>query len=66
MGVAQYPVVEVDLFEVHSLELGDSQTGVVEQGEDQEIPLVIRAQKLINSLIEKGIYTRTEFIEQGQ
>lgn len=46
--------------------VGEDTFEVIEQGEEQEIPLVIRAQRFIKDLLDKGIYTRTEFIEQGQ
>ena len=45
---------------------GEDTFEVVEQGEEQEMPLVIRAQKFIRGLLDRGIYTRTEFVEQGQ
>jgi len=46
--------------------VGEDCFEAVEQGEEQEIPLIIRAQSLINRLLDDGIYTRAEFIEQGQ
>jgi len=46
--------------------VGEDAFEVIEQGEEQEAPLVIRAQRFIKDLLNKGIYTRTEFVEQGQ
>ena len=46
--------------------VGEDNFDVVEQGEEQEVPLIIRAQYLILELLEKGLQHRFEFNEQGR